>query len=203
MLRTYEDGQVVVGATQRRGLVGLIATGMVKVSACRPGLAGGDAPPAMLDIRGAGELIGLVECCSGRTTRSEVTALGAAAIRVMQCSELQQLLDRHPDAARAAMQVLAERVERGVAARVRAGWTVPARLAESLLALADEHGVVGEDGSVTVELQISQQELAGLIDASRDAVAKTLMLWRRIGLVRTNRCTVSILDSDRLIAMVR
>jgi len=49
-----------------------------------------------------------------------------------------------------------------------------------------------------VGLALSQQELAGLIGASRESVARGLAELRRRGLVATGRRTITISDADAL-----
>jgi CRP-like cAMP-binding protein len=49
-----------------------------------------------------------------------------------------------------------------------------------------------------ITLPLSQQDLAGLVMASRDAVAKTLRSWRTAGLVTTGRRSIVIVDPGRL-----
>ena len=74
---------------------------------------------------------------------------------------------------------------------------VPQRLAQCLVSLARLHGVE-EDGAVVVDLPLSQLDLANIVGASRDAVAKTLQSWRDSDLVRTSRRRIEMLDLDAL-----
>ena len=54
------------------------------------------------------------------------------------------------------------------------------------------------DGSIEITLPLTQQDLAGLVAGSRDAVAKILQLWRKQGLVTTARKRVVLIDPETL-----
>ncbi len=108
------------------------------------------------------------------------------------------VLDRHPEAQRAIIDVLVARL-RATNQSIQDAYLldVPGRLARRLLAIADEHGAVGEDG-IDIGLRVSQQELANMIGASRVAVNKQLQQWRKEQIVDVNRQRVTIIDRAAL-----
>jgi CRP-like cAMP-binding protein len=59
-------------------------------------------------------------------------------------------------------------------------------------------GSGGGSGSVHIGPALSQDDLAHWVGASREAVAKSLAAWRRQGLVRTGRRSVTVLDLEAL-----
>ncbi len=108
------------------------------------------------------------------------------------------VLDRHPEAQRAIIDVLVSRL-RATNQSIQDAYLldVPGRLARRLLAIADEHGEPTEDG-VEIGLRISQQELANMIGASRVAVNKQLQQWRKSEIVDVNRQRVTIINRAAL-----
>jgi CRP-like cAMP-binding protein len=71
------------------------------------------------------------------------------------------------------------------------------RVALRLVALADKY----EDTSgnrVRIQLSLSQEELAGWVGASREAVSKALRALRERGLIETHRRHITILNREAL-----
>lgn len=74
---------------------------------------------------------------------------------------------------------------------------VHGRVAKKLLELAEKHGVE-EDGAVSIDLRLTQQDLASLIGASRQTINKIMVSYRDKGWIRMEAEKVAILDSDAL-----
>jgi CRP-like cAMP-binding protein len=72
-----------------------------------------------------------------------------------------------------------------------------ARLAQTLLELAKDHGVPDSRG-VLLPLRLSQQNLASLIGVTRESVNLTLSDFRRRGLVELDRRSLRILNPEEL-----
>ena len=68
-----------------------------------------------------------------------------------------------------------------------------------LVELAAEHGRRCEDG-IELTLPLSQDELAGLVAASRESVARALGSLRSLGLVSTSRRRLVVRDVEGLVA---
>jgi CRP-like cAMP-binding protein len=77
----------------------------------------------------------------------------------------------------------------------------PARLAQTLLDLARDHGVRDAEG-VLVPLKLSQQDLASLIGVTRESVNLALADFRARGLVEQEGRHLRIRSSDELRALV-
>ena len=74
---------------------------------------------------------------------------------------------------------------------------VPGRVAKALLDLADRFGRTADDG-VHVHHDLSQEELAPLVGASRETVNKALADFASRGWLRLEPRSVVIMDVDRL-----
>ncbi len=71
------------------------------------------------------------------------------------------------------------------------------RLAKTLVRLASEAGS-GNGAEPPLQLRVSQQELAGMIGASREKVNKQLRVWQRAGLLELAKRRVVIRDIGAL-----
>jgi CRP-like cAMP-binding protein len=71
---------------------------------------------------------------------------------------------------------------------------VGARLVE----LAERFGQPGDDGAIEVGLPINQEELASWSASSKESTARALRTLRELGLIRTHRLHLTVLDLERL-----
>ena len=74
---------------------------------------------------------------------------------------------------------------------------VPGRVAKQLLELANRFGDQREDG-VHVHHDLTQEELAQLVGASRETVNKALADFAARGWIRLEPRSVTILDTERV-----
>jgi CRP-like cAMP-binding protein len=74
---------------------------------------------------------------------------------------------------------------------------VPGRVAKALLELSDKFGVF-RDGEMFVEHDMTQEELAQLVGASRETVNKALAEFVNRAWLRVEQRSVTILDVERL-----
>jgi len=74
---------------------------------------------------------------------------------------------------------------------------VPGRVAKALLDLAERFGTQHDNG-IQVNHDLTQEELAQLVGASRETVNKALADFAARGWVQLSAKSVLLLDSDRL-----
>jgi CRP-like cAMP-binding protein len=79
---------------------------------------------------------------------------------------------------------------------------VPGRVANALLGLAEKFGVTDDDG-VRVQHDLTQEELAQLVGASRETVNKALSEFANRGWLRLEGRTVLLIDTERLTRRAR
>ena len=103
-----------------------------------------------------------------------------------------------PDIAEQLLRVLARRLRRTNDALADLIFTdVPGRVAKQLLALSERFGSQEADG-LRVHHDLTQEELAQLVGASRETVNKALADFASRGWVRVDSRALTILDSERL-----
>lgn len=169
----------------------LIQKGSVKVTR-----KGADGTEIILAIRGEGEVMGEEGVLMGEPRAATVTTITDLAGLDIAADALLAFVRDHdlwPLMYRAAVRRRRQSDQRALLARL----DVKSRLARWLLDLASEVGEEDGDGW-TIAVALSQQDLAGRIGASRDAVAIELRKLRDEGLVSTGRRKIVLHDLEGL-----
>lgn len=152
----------------------------------------------LLAVRGPGALLGEFSAIDGGERSASVAALEPVAALVVPIAAFIEYLRTHGDAAIALLQLVTAKVRDSDRKRVEsAAYDIPARVARRLVELADRFGEPDPQG-VRIAIALSQDELAGWVGASREAVAKALRVLRSRGYLLTGRRTMTVLDLDGL-----
>ena len=171
----------------------VLVSGWVKVVA----VAGG-GQQTVLALRGNGDVVGEVagEVTGYRT--ATVKAIGRVRSIVLPHTRFAAFLDANPAAARAYRHALTQRWnDTAESLRIQSISSGAERLARLLLELAEGHGQ-GDEHQTTIELPLSQEELASLVSASRATVTRALRDWRQRRLVETSPRHITIIDHAAL-----
>ncbi|HEX9641060.1 MAG TPA: Crp/Fnr family transcriptional regulator [Candidatus Krumholzibacteria bacterium] len=192
--RVYQRKQLVYKAQDDGDALYLVEEGQVKLS--RFDERGREIILAILE---AGELFG-EECLGGRGSRlAYAEALCEARVAKFSRSEFDKLMHENADLSLAVARQISQHL---LAAHARleslAFSNVPARLAETLLRLGEEHGRALPDGEVRIDLNLTHQEIASLIASTRETTTTLLGKLRRQGLIRTEARRIILRDVGRL-----
>jgi CRP-like cAMP-binding protein len=152
----------------------------------------------VLELRGAGDILGEMGAIDGSPRSAAVVALGPVRLVAVDAVRLRELIDHHPSLAIALIEEMAQRLRQASERQLELGTVdVLGRLCRRLVELAETHG--HPDGErVLIAGGISQQELADWCGASRDAVVRALRELRRADLVESRRSQVVIRDLGAL-----
>ncbi len=192
--REYAAGTLLLGQGADPDHILIILDGWVKVTAGRA-----DGQEVMLAIRGPSDTIGESGWLNGRPRSANVKALGRVRALAVPAEQFAGFLNSHAHAAQVLARVMVGRMDdadRRMTSQVGTGG--PKLLALLLVDLAERFGVPGQDGSVTLPLPLTQQELATMIGRARETVARALTVWRREGIVVTRRMRIVIVRPDAL-----
>jgi CRP/FNR family cyclic AMP-dependent transcriptional regulator len=180
---TLVEGQV-------SGQVLLIVEGHVR--ACS---TSADGRESLLAVRRPGDLVGELSAIDGRPHSATVSAFESVEALVISASTFRTFLRTHPEAAFAALEVITERLRDADRKRAEFGsMDTTGRVAARIAELAEEHGEAADDGAVTIDLALSQEELASWVGASREAVSRALRLFRERGWIETRRRGLTVLN---------
>jgi CRP/FNR family cyclic AMP-dependent transcriptional regulator len=172
----------------------IIASGKIKL-----GRRCADGRGHLLEIVGPTEMFGEISIFDPGPRSSTATALTDVSALSMDRTVMWQWLADHPEIAERLLRVLARRVHRNDHDLSDFLLTdVPARVAKLLLRLAKQFGIQ-EDGAMRLTHDLTQEEIAQLVGASRETVNKVLIDFDRRGWIRADGKSLLITDSERLV----
>lgn len=187
--RRWPAGASLFLEGDRSGTVLFVVSGRVKVFSLTE-----HGEEILLAVRGPGALLGEVSAVDGGPRSASVAALEPVTAVVLTASAFVEYLRSHAGAATVLLQLVTSRLRDADRKRVEfAAYDIAARVAQRLVELAERFGEPDEHG-VRITVALSQDELAGWVGASREAVAKALRVLRDRGLVTTGRRTMTVLD---------
>ena len=171
----------------------VIVDGKVKL-----GRASGDGRENLLAILGPGEMFGELSLFDPGPRNATATAVADTVLIGMGSDDLTAWLTGRPDVARQLLRALARRLRRTNEALADLVFSdVPGRVAKALLDLSERLGRPTEDG-LRVAHDLTQEELAQLVGASRETVNKALADFASRGWLRLEARAVVLLDIERL-----
>jgi CRP/FNR family cyclic AMP-dependent transcriptional regulator len=191
--RTWQRGDVLCREGDDSVWVAAIESGRVKASSHTA--AGTEV---VLAVRGPGSLLGELAAVDAQPRSATLMALEPVTALVMPPREFQSYLAAHGRIALLLLRLLADRLRDADRKRIEFGaQDTKGRVAARLVELAERFGSPVADG-VQIALPLSQDELAGWVGSSREAVSKALGSLRVAGWIRTSRLRVTVLDLEAL-----
>lgn len=162
------------------------------------GHASADGRESLLAVLGPGEIFGELSLFDPGPRTATATAVTDTRVLGLGHESLRPWLAGRPEVAEALLAALAQRLRRTNEALGDLVFAdVPGRVAKALLELADKFGQPGPEG-VLVHHDLTQEELAQLVGASRETVNKALADFTHRGWIRVDQREVLILDAERL-----
>ena len=164
------------------------------------GVTSSDGRENLLGVQGPGEMFGELSLFDPGPRTATATALTDCVIIGLGHTDLRAWLTGRPEVALALLQALAQRLRRTEDAMADLVFSdVPGRVAKALLELGGKFGeeIATKDG-VQVTHDLTQEELAQLVGASRETVNKALADFASRGWIRLESRSVVLLDTERL-----
>lgn len=191
--RRFSRGDTLFHEGDASDWVAVLLSGRAKVSFFTE-----DGTEVVLAVREPGDLLGELSALDKAPRSATVTAIDDVDTLVLTADAFQVYLESYPRLALELVRSLMARLRDADVKRVEFGaYDTVGRLARRLVELAERFGSPTEEG-VTIELPITQQELAGWTGSSRESVAKALQTLRKLGWVDTARRRMVIRDLDAL-----
>lgn len=196
--RTIPRGHVVFREGQPGDRLFVVLDGKVKISR-----SASDGRENMLALLGPGELFGELSLFDPGPRTATATALTDATLASLDHEELRPWLRARPEVGEQLLAALAQRLRRTNAAMADLVFSdVPGRVAKALLDLAGRFGSETADGT-RVQHDLTQEELAQLVGASRETVNKALADFATRGWLRLDGRSVVLMNRDRLARRAR
>lgn len=149
-----------------------------------------------LDLMGPGAIFGEIALFDPGTRTATVTATEPSSVVRVRNRDVLEQIEEHPELAGDMLRLAGERMRRmGGQLNEQVFLPVPTRLARKLIYLAPLHS----DSAGMINL--SQSELAEFVGATREAVSKTISAWKRLGVIKSARGGLIVLDAEALEAL--
>jgi CRP/FNR family cyclic AMP-dependent transcriptional regulator len=157
-----------------------------------------DGRENLLAILGPGEMFGELSLFDPGARTATATAVAETQLIALGNEDLHAFLSGHPTVAAKLLAALARRLRRTNEALADLVFTdVPGRVAKALLDLSMRFGRPAEDG-ILVAHDLTQEELAQLVGASRETVNKALADFASRGWIKLEARAVVLTDAERL-----
>lgn len=171
----------------------IIIRGKIKLGRTSP-----DGRENLVSVLGPGEMFGELTVFDPGARSLTATAVSPTELLGLGSEDLSAFLREHPEVARQMLQALARRLRRTTNTVADLVFSdVPGRVAKAMLDLARRFGRE-TDGGLLVSHELTQEELAQLVGASRETVNKALADFVARGWIKLEARAVLILDPERL-----
>ncbi|ACP31804.1 Crp/Fnr family transcriptional regulator [Corynebacterium aurimucosum] len=176
----------------------IITSGKIKLARHAP-----DGRENLLTVMGPSDMFGELSIFDPGPRTSSAVCVTEVTAATMNSEMLKQWVADHPAIAQQLLRVLARRLRRTNANLADLIFTdVPGRVAKTLLQLANRFGVQ-EGGALRVNHDLTQEEIAQLVGASRETVNKALATFAHRGWIRLEGKSVLIVDTEHLARRAR
>jgi len=194
----FTRGQVVFAEGDPGDRLYVIVDGKIKL-----GTTSNDGRESLLAVLGPGEMFGELSLFDPGPRTANATALTEITLLGLGHEALGPWLTGRPGVAQALLKALAQRLRRtneNLSDLVFSD--VPGRVAKALVELNEKFGEKRSDGFY-VEHDLTQEELAQLVGASRETVNKALADFAQREWIRLEPKAVLILDEIKLLKRTR
>ena len=191
--REYRPGEMIFRPTPHPNSVYLLERGLVRIYRVSP-----SGTEITFGYVHPGQIFGELAIFSSRPRESYAKTVRTSLVWRLGREAIHEVLASHPGIVLAVTRQVGSRMKR-IESRIEhlVFRSVPSRVAGILLELAEDLGR-REAHALVIELAISQEEMATLVGASRQAVNASLRGLEREGVIRRERRRLVLLDVDAL-----
>ncbi|MCJ7858921.1 CRP-like cAMP-activated global transcriptional regulator GlxR [Corynebacterium kalidii] len=195
---TFPRGTTIFDEGEPGDRLYIIINGKVKLARHAP-----DGRENLLTIMGPSDMFGELSIFDPGPRTSAAVCVTEVTAATMDSQMLHDWISAHPEISEQLLRVLARRLRRTNNTLADLIFTdVPGRVAKALLQLANRFGVQ-EGGALRVHHDLTQEEIAQLVGASRETVNKALAEFAHRGWIRLEGKSVLISDTERLAKRAR
>jgi CRP/FNR family cyclic AMP-dependent transcriptional regulator len=185
--KRFAAGEVIYHMEDPADAVYFIREGMVKISMYFP-----NGKEMILALLGQYDIFGELLLLPSERRPNQAEAVIDTTLIVLPERDFQRLLQQQPRIAMKFMQVISTQLWQAQSRFAEVGaFDAPGRLANLLLRLAHDFGTKGERGTI-IDLNLTQQDLAKMIGATRETVSHCLARLLEYGAVRRRRAPITV-----------
>lgn len=190
-IRTFRRNELVFDAGDDPGDLFVVKSGRIAIASTSP-----DGRESVLALMEEGDLIGEMSFFDGEGRSAAARALEPSELVVVPYAPVRRLLEARPELLWGVIRLLVQRLRTTDAALADSVFLdVTGRTAKRLLELAGE-----ADEFV---LPVTQEELAGMVGASRERVNKAIAAFIRLGWLDQSERRYRITDREQLARRAR
>ncbi|MCP1388500.1 Crp/Fnr family transcriptional regulator [Corynebacterium sp. TA-R-1] len=195
---TFPRGTTIFDEGEPGDRLYIIVGGKVKLARHAP-----DGRENLLSVMGPSDMFGELSIFDPGPRTSSAVCVTEVTAATMDSTMLKHWIEDHPEISQQLLRVLARRLRRTNASLADLIFTdVPGRVAKTLLQLANRFGTQ-EGGALRVNHDLTQEEIAQLVGASRETVNKALATFAHRGWIRLEGKSVLIVNTEHLARRAR
>lgn len=191
----YKKGQTLfVQGNHPYGLY-CVSRGNIKLSKVGP-----DGKESIVRIVKGGEVIGHRSLFTDQNYTATATAMEDTVVCFLDKKFIMKLIQEEPTVS---MNIIAKLSrDMGAAENKVSSFhqkNVRERLAELLLLLKESHGKTNEDGTISIDLKLTREEMATMIGTANETLIRFISEFKEEGLIEQAGKTIIIKNEDELI----
>lgn len=192
-LQTFARGDTIVHQGSAGSELYIIVSGQVRIYTISE-----SGQELSITIFRPGDFFGEMALLDGLPRSANAEAMRPTTTLILHRETFLHTIYANPHIAAAVMEALAARLRHST---FYAGWltsrSAPQRVVGQLLDLAARYGVA-DGGAISIDLHLTQDDLASLSGTTRETVNRVLSTLRDQGLVRVERARVVVLNLAQL-----
>ena len=193
VIRRFSPGQIIFHHGDPGGLLYIIISGKVKIAHSTP-----EGQEALLAILGEDDFFGELALLDDSPRSATAEAIRPTETLTLHRDDFMNFISNNPTFALHVLKTLGRNIRRLNSQLSDVFFLdLPARLARTLLTLAEQHGRVTMEG-IVIDLSLTQTDLAEMTGATRVSINKAIGRFRREGWVQTKGRKFIILNEEAL-----
>jgi CRP/FNR family transcriptional regulator, cyclic AMP receptor protein len=185
--RKFAKGDIIYRRGEQGDSLMVILSGRVKIANVNA-----DMREVVLCFQGAGDVVGEMAVLYSKQRTADAVAMEHTEGFVIPGRDLLTALTANPQAMIEMGQMLCERLEAASAIIEDSTLAMQGRAAKGLLRLAHQHGRRMPDGSIHIELTLTQDDLGKYLGLSRANVSRQLRHLKDVNVIRIEAAHVVI-----------
>lgn len=191
--RSYRTGETIFHKDDPGSVLYLIRSGQVKITT-----ASEEGDEAILAILTDGDFFGELSLLDESPRSASAVAMAPTQALILHRQDFVEFLRKYPELVTDILAAVSQRLRKTDTLVEDVFFLdLSARLAKRLLELSESHGVPSDDG-IEINLQLTQQDLANMVGATRVAVNKQLGFLQDRGIIRMGRQRITVLAPEEL-----
>lgn len=172
--RTFQERDTIVRRGDPGDALYIVNSGKVKV------VYSDEEDETIIAVLRSGDFFGELSVLDGEARSADVIALETTEVLVLSGEDLNRSIAEVPGMAQSVLREIAGRLRRSTEwIRALSSQDVYGRIAQQLLNLSSSHGVDAPGGGRRILLRLTQNDLAGIVGASRESVNKAIGYFKQ------------------------